>query len=283
MTMTTDARDKQGYIGDLSKKTRTELLDLLSRQEKLLANRKFISRLPDKGKKIGDFKKQLEEILGKKKDDVSAVADELARLRVTSQVAGKCLDSDDDEDELNRNPSVWETLAANGLPTKTVTTSHQTDVDDTMPPLENDESEADPAPKESGFYRGLAHVMDKRFTEPVKKQRLKLNRPRHERNNVRQSRPQSSEDINKVEEESAVRYPIGPHAEAKILTITESMDLQKTHMLQMKELQVKQAVERLAQKMNIAIGEYEPEAENKMNYRQVKEVVDDTDDEGDSS
>lgn len=276
MTM---AHEKQGYIGDLSKKTRTELLELLSRQEKLIANRQFISRLPDKGKKICCFKAQLEQLLEEKEDNVTAVAEELAKLRVSRRPAPQVLDSDDDEEEiLNKNPTVWETLAANGPPTKTVSLPSASVLDTPMPALESSDIMEDAVGNETGFYTGLATVMDNKIPQPVK-QRLKLNRPQSKLESTKPSKTQSCHNANQPEEESAVRYPMGPHLEVKVLPITESLQLQADHMLQMKELQVKQAVERLAQKMNIAIGEYEPEAASKMNYRDVPQVNGESEDE----
>lgn len=55
------ARDteRQGFIRDLSKLSRTELLDLKLRQELLLANKARISKLPDGGRKIQAFYEQI--------------------------------------------------------------------------------------------------------------------------------------------------------------------------------------------------------------------------------
>lgn len=42
-------------MGNLGSKSKDELLEILSRQQKLLSNKRFIRSLPDKGKKIADF------------------------------------------------------------------------------------------------------------------------------------------------------------------------------------------------------------------------------------
>lgn len=47
--------ERQGQVGDLKRKTRSELHELLLRQEKLLSNRRFLKSLPDGGRKISDF------------------------------------------------------------------------------------------------------------------------------------------------------------------------------------------------------------------------------------
>ncbi|TRY95409.1 hypothetical protein DNTS_000414 [Danionella cerebrum] len=46
---------RQGDVGDLRMKNKDELLEILSRQEKLLSNKSFIHTLPDKGKKMTEF------------------------------------------------------------------------------------------------------------------------------------------------------------------------------------------------------------------------------------
>ncbi|XP_067827239.1 myosin heavy chain, striated muscle-like [Heptranchias perlo] len=58
--MSTGPTDRQGIVGDLHKKSRGELVELLRRQMKLLANTKFIQSLPDKGKRITEFIQKLE-------------------------------------------------------------------------------------------------------------------------------------------------------------------------------------------------------------------------------
>ncbi|XP_058639611.1 protein GRINL1A isoform X2 [Onychostoma macrolepis] len=53
--MSTAWTGRQGEVGDLCSKSKDQLLEIMSRQEKLLSNKRFIQSLPDKGKKIADF------------------------------------------------------------------------------------------------------------------------------------------------------------------------------------------------------------------------------------
>ncbi|KAM3877010.1 protein GRINL1A [Diretmus argenteus] len=46
---------RQGQVGDLRCRSEEELCEILSRQEKMLANKRFLHSLPDKGAKIFDF------------------------------------------------------------------------------------------------------------------------------------------------------------------------------------------------------------------------------------
>ncbi|XP_039627311.1 myocardial zonula adherens protein-like [Polypterus senegalus] len=60
--------ERQGHLGELTKKSKEELLDILNRQEKLLTNKRFIQSLPDKGKKISDFAEKIKAALAYHED-----------------------------------------------------------------------------------------------------------------------------------------------------------------------------------------------------------------------
>uniref|UniRef100_A0A8C8FLH1 Uncharacterized protein n=1 Tax=Oncorhynchus tshawytscha TaxID=74940 RepID=A0A8C8FLH1_ONCTS len=69
-----------GQVGVLKTKSKEELGELLSRQDKLLSNKGFIQTLSDKGKKISDFLERLCLALahnGMKQDMLSSVRTEL--------------------------------------------------------------------------------------------------------------------------------------------------------------------------------------------------------------
>lgn len=75
--------ERQGQVGDLKTKSKEELVELLSRQDKLLSNKRFIQTLPDKGKKISDFAERIclalahNEEEERKQDMLSSVRTEL--------------------------------------------------------------------------------------------------------------------------------------------------------------------------------------------------------------
>lgn len=52
-----------GRAGELSGRSREELQEILSRQEKILLNRRFVQTLPDRGKKITDFVEKVRQAL----------------------------------------------------------------------------------------------------------------------------------------------------------------------------------------------------------------------------
>ncbi|KAK5935261.1 hypothetical protein CgunFtcFv8_020637 [Champsocephalus gunnari] len=53
--MSSSWTERQGRVGDLGKRSKEELQELLLRQEKILSNTRFLQSLPDKGKKIREF------------------------------------------------------------------------------------------------------------------------------------------------------------------------------------------------------------------------------------
>ncbi|XP_057192147.1 protein GRINL1A [Triplophysa rosa] len=59
----------QGQVGDLRSKSKDELLEILSRQQKLLSNKRFVQRLPDKGRMIADFVEKVSLALGHLEED----------------------------------------------------------------------------------------------------------------------------------------------------------------------------------------------------------------------
>ncbi|XP_015606435.1 DNA-directed RNA polymerase II subunit GRINL1A [Cephus cinctus] len=73
-----------GYIDDLSKKEKFELEELLQRQTKLLLNKNFIAKLPDKGQKITKFRNKIIVEL-KHRNDVEDAAKLLSRLNIAAE------------------------------------------------------------------------------------------------------------------------------------------------------------------------------------------------------
>ncbi|XP_020706416.2 uncharacterized protein LOC105683134 [Athalia rosae] len=77
-------RESQGYIEDLSSKKVFELQEILERQNKLLKNKRFISKLPDKGAKITSFRDKVEQEI-RTKNELEKVANLVSRLNIASE------------------------------------------------------------------------------------------------------------------------------------------------------------------------------------------------------
>ncbi|KAK3510137.1 hypothetical protein QTP70_026731 [Hemibagrus guttatus] len=61
--------ERQGFIGDLESKSKEQLCEILSRQEKLLNNKRFVQTLPDKGKRISEFVEKVRHALANKEEE----------------------------------------------------------------------------------------------------------------------------------------------------------------------------------------------------------------------
>lgn len=61
--MSSPRTDSQGDVGDLRQQSREQLMELLTRQQKILSNRKLLQTLPDKGKKIAEFAEKLQHAI----------------------------------------------------------------------------------------------------------------------------------------------------------------------------------------------------------------------------
>ncbi|KAK3775581.1 hypothetical protein RRG08_000397 [Elysia crispata] len=61
--------DRQGYIGDITTKSLSELRELLERKERLLADRSLLQKLPDKGRKAHEFVQKVKELIEKKSQE----------------------------------------------------------------------------------------------------------------------------------------------------------------------------------------------------------------------
>ncbi|XP_058824820.1 uncharacterized protein LOC131685244 [Topomyia yanbarensis] len=114
-------KEKQGYLQQLSKLSKTELLDLKNRQELLLQNRHRIAKLPDQGAKIKKFYDQILNQLEayKRVDQAAEMFSELNIASVGKKTMTKMewngkysrdaqsetvIDSDDDYDDSNVDP-----------------------------------------------------------------------------------------------------------------------------------------------------------------------------------
>ncbi|XP_060708819.1 protein GRINL1A [Hemiscyllium ocellatum] len=88
--------ERQGVVGDLQQKPKAELLELLRRQRKLQANRKFIQNLPDKGKRIAEFIEKLEAAISQH-EEVERATEMLSAFKLEFQNQQKVITSDKEE------------------------------------------------------------------------------------------------------------------------------------------------------------------------------------------
>jgi len=272
-------KESQGYIDDLGKKPRFQLEELLERQKKILANKKFISKLPDKGEKIIRFHDKIVKEL-ERRNEVEEAANLLSRLNIASE--GKAamsklewtgkykddkdddmtkiveLDSDDEEDPLK----ILAQPTGTGVHKKKII--HLAPEESLIKPEDIAEIETfktDPLDVEHVKY-----IVDKveKAQETIKRERA-FKPYKTTRSNVHDPEKEKRRKLHKNWEVTAATPPLIVHEAAKVLKLNESLKLQKEQIEKLQEIQAKHAVERLATQMGMY--SIDPTPRNVDNYR----------------
>ncbi|XP_067667192.1 DNA-directed RNA polymerase II subunit GRINL1A-like [Haliotis asinina] len=90
--------EKQGQLGDLTKKTLPELRELLDRQDKLLKKEKFLQSLPDKGVKVKMFAETLRTLITQR-EEVNQAAAKLEGVKISDLVQKPTISTHNDKKE----------------------------------------------------------------------------------------------------------------------------------------------------------------------------------------
>ncbi|XP_011638096.1 DNA-directed RNA polymerase II subunit GRINL1A [Pogonomyrmex barbatus] len=257
-------KESQGYIDDLGKKQKFQLEELLERQKKILANKKFISKLPDKGEKIISFHDKILEEL-KLRNEIEEAANLLSRLNIASE--GKAamsklewtgkyndnedttkiveLDSDDDEEDPLK---ILAQPTGTGVHKKKII--HVTHEESLIKPEDIAEIESfktDPLDIEHVKY--IVDKVEKAQETNKKKEPFKPYKTT--KSNVHDPAKEKLRKLHKNWEVTAATPPLIVHGAVKILTLNESLKLQKEQTEKLQEIQAKHAVERLANQIGL--------------------------------
>lgn len=259
-------KENQGYVDDLGKKEKFELEELLERQNKILANRRFASKLPDKGEKIKRFRDQIIKEL-ERKNEVERAANLLSRLNLASE--GKAamnelewtgkysetanaekiveLDSDDEEDPLK----ILAQPTGTGVHKKKIV--HLVQEKSLIRPEDLAEIESFKAEDPE-----LQHV--KYLVEKVEKSEEGCGREpfkpyKTTKSNVHDPDKEKERKQHKHWEVTAATPPLILHGAARVLNLNESLALQKQQAEKLQEVQAKHAAEKLAEQLGLhAVG-----------------------------
>lgn len=267
--------ENQGYIGDLESKRKFELQELLERQNKLLANKSFILKLPDKGEKIKVFRdriiKQLEH-----RNEVEKAAVLLSRLNIASEGksamnelewTGKYteksgedtvkiveLDSDDEENPLK----ILAQPTGTGVHKKKVI--HLAPEESLIKP--EDIAEIESFGIDNPEVEHVKYIVDKvAKAEENKQQKRESFKPyKTTKSNVHAPEKEKGRKLNKNWEVTAATPPLIVHGAAKVLSLNDSLVLQKKQADELQVIQAKHAAERLAEQFGFhTIGDGLPE------------------------
>ncbi|GBP40962.1 DNA-directed RNA polymerase II subunit GRINL1A [Eumeta japonica] len=268
-----------GKVTDLSSKTITELLELRDRQRKLLSHKFFISKLPDKGAKIQTFldkinnelnAKQEEEhtckLLSNLKLDKKSIQNIEWETNITKNNKDTYLDSDDDSEP----EDVFRILSQSTSnerkvkilpPEKSLITASDLENVTEVPHVQFivEKTEHKPEPKISGQFK------------PYKTTK----------NNVHDPKKEILRKKHKNWEITAATPPPIIHGPSKVLSLQESLILQKEYNIHIKEIEAQHAAEKLLSKSGVKMTQLPEDVSVFGNYRQISnEHSEESDDEG---
>ncbi|KAL7833459.1 hypothetical protein AOLI_G00284190 [Acnodon oligacanthus] len=318
--------ERQGLVGDVGRRSREELQEILTRQENLLHNRRFIQSLPDKGKKISDFVEKVRRALvdleeeEKKRASLSAIGTEFqARYQQAfaqrshvdpNALERKTVNKDGDSPEgLNSNPS--SKLATNSsmdaqqdaesLTDKSTETMEascgdsgkNSDLVEALERVTLSEGKAGPvkdivknSPSRNPFSATQSqkkpHYIEvmERSDSSVRKNRFKPNQLPEKSGSSSPSQssgsttPLSAEarrqrDRKHLDDITAAKLPPLYHNPAQLLSLEESVALQREQTRKQQELQAKLAAQKLAEGLTVSMSSYNPEGGALAAYREV--------------
>ncbi|CAK9806248.1 DNA-directed RNA polymerase II subunit GRINL1A [Anthophora quadrimaculata] len=254
-------REKQGYIENLAKMQKFELEELLERQNKILSNKAFVLKLPDKGEKIKAFRDKILTEL-KHKNEIENAANLLSRLNLASE--GKAamnelewtgkynesenavkveLDSDDEEDPLK----ILAQPTGSGVHKKKVI--HLLPEESLIRP--EDLAEIESSEAQSTEY--ITYIVNKieKLPEEETKTREPFKPYKTTKSNVHDPEREKQRKQNKHWEVTAATPPLIVHGATKVINLNESLKLQKEQAENFQEIQAKHAAERLAEQLGL--------------------------------
>lgn len=290
--------EKQGAVGDLHRKSKEELQELLSRQEKILHNKKFILSLPDKGKKISAFADRIRHALASKEQLERAQLDRASvwtdfqvryqqaftqqqrhhqdshRTPATGPSPG-CRDRQPTGGAQNGPEKLPEASPAAGAEQDTdtdlVEALQRVALSDQQDPGE-DAAGGSPSlhshPKSKNYYTAVqekadSHVRTGRF-QP--NQLKSSSSPRHVSPLSSEARRQR--DRKHLDDITAAKLPPLHHSPALMLSLEESITLQHQHNHKQQELQAQLAAQKL-EGVVVSMDTYNPEGGALTSYREV--------------
>ncbi|CAL1688413.1 unnamed protein product [Lasius platythorax] len=273
-------KESQGYIENLGEKQKFELEELLERQNKMFANKNFISKLPDKGKKIASFRDKLLKEL-EYRNEVETAANLLSQFNIASigkaamtklEWTGKSnnkndenttkiveLDSDDEEDPLK----ILAQPTGTGIHNKKII--HITREESLIKPEDIVEIESFKT-DDCLDVEHVKYIVDKvEKAQETNKKKESFKPYKTTKSNVHDPMKEKQRKLPKNWEVTAATPPLIIHGATEVLSLNESLKLQKEQTKKLQEIQAKHAIERLTNQIEMhSIG---PIPQNIGNYR----------------
>ncbi|KAF6205237.1 hypothetical protein GE061_019404 [Apolygus lucorum] len=248
--MATTTQRKNEYKTDLKKLSKPQLQELLERQKKLAANSKALQRLPDKGAKILNYTKEVEDELEKREKEYD-ISDALAGLTL-KQLDRLEWTRDKEREEPVEIEEKDDTNPFKILATHSGAGFHKKEIRE-EPKVESLVTERD---LDDLYAINLCHKLDKVTTQDKF-------RPYKSLNTVKQ--------VSKKERDlSAATPPQNKYSEMKTVGLEDSLKLMIHENEKLREIQMQHAAERLKDKTHV-IGDTLPSLESTKFYRETIE------------
>ncbi|XP_039266657.2 uncharacterized protein LOC120342056 [Styela clava] len=221
--------NKQGYLGDLEEKSEPELNELLERQEKMLKNKKFVERLPDKGEKIQNFVKTLKELLEKREKE---------------REEGKVTESFNHHVEDDPNMPGLEEIPTDDR------SSRMELGEDTQLPHEKELKIIERGFDQLSVHEGPHYQVIVKAEEKSHKSKFALNRPNKKKSDSTNNRIDKPVFHSKDLTSASVHDP--EHGEATLISVKECRDLYSEQQRIVQEQRAEQLAERVMRRMHIS-------------------------------
>ncbi|XP_033212741.1 DNA-directed RNA polymerase II subunit GRINL1A [Belonocnema kinseyi] len=254
-------KEKQGYLENLGKLRKIDLGELLERQNKLLANKIFISKLPDKGEKIKGFREKIVKEI-ERRNEVDEAARLLSRLNIAQdgksamnqlEWTGKYsekdlgekiveLDSDDDEDPLK----ILAQPTGSGVHKKKVIILPPEEKLIKPEDLQDIDSFDSSEPPEIEHVKYIVNLVENSEKETRREKYMPY---KTTKSNVHDPMKEKVRKKDKHWEITAATPPLIVHGAVQVLSLNESLRLQKEQAEKLQQIQAKHATQRLMEQL----------------------------------
>ncbi|KAG8440438.1 hypothetical protein GDO86_006258 [Hymenochirus boettgeri] len=280
-------------VSDLKGKGLEELMEILERQEKLLNNKTFLARLPDKGKRILDFTETVRLAISEQKElnrtanlfftlksDFQAAQFKVKENTIENVKTGLTFEtstsaSNDDSNSFTRAESYKKAdfcfnadILENDLRKININDSEETN--QSTPKTSTKQEINSFFPNAIKTKSNFLEVLEKRKSNPV------LNKEKFRTNNSspggsEQNAKKRAQEKKHLDDITAARLPPLHHTPAQLLTLDESVALQLEQKKKYEEQQAKLAAQKLFEKLNIKMTTFNPEGDSYLKYRDLKD------------
>lgn len=275
--------ERQGKVGDLTKHSKEELQDLLLRQERILSNKRLLQTLPDKGRKLLEFREKIEQALSHH--------EEAERKQRLVSAAKTEFQSKYKQAFTMQQRSVHNTSAAGNFTQKSEDSPDETELVEALERVKLGKESLDNKTTDNYFAKtpSVPHyisVIEKPEQNPSsRKSKFKTNQlpckvdisPSGSSSPNRSSETSSplsaqarrERDRRFMDDITAAKLPPLHHSPAQLLSLEESAILLKEQTKKQQELQAKLAAQKLSEGLKVSMGSYTPDGGPMTAYREV--------------